>query len=268
MRKHYMLDCYGANQNQLDDAKQINTLLNHLVYTLKLSPVCPPQLIPYYYGKVKEDLGISAFVILEGGHITIHTFPIRQCYFVDIYSEEDFDEKLAYDTFMKELPFKDILSFSHLQNRNERAFIETPYEPSCDFGPHIMSEIVANEQPTMEKFFDFLEDIVNKINMDPITRPYVLKSTPKKPKYLSAIIIIAQSHIALHYNYKKKCIMADIFSCAPFDYSKIKEIYAPLGEVVSNTLIARGTKHIYKVKSNTNATELKASMKWQRIVKK
>lgn len=268
MRKHIMLDCYGANQHQLDEMKHINDILNHLVYTLKLSPICPPQLVPYYYGKVKEDLGISAFVLLEGGHITIHTFPIRECYFVDIYAEEDFDEKLAYDFFNKELPFDEEKSFSHLADRMIKSFDMLPYDASCDFGPHLMTEIEAYHEPTMEAMFDFLEKIVTEINMDPITRPYVLKSSIKKPKFLSAIIIIAQSHIALHYNYKTKTIMADIFSCAPFDFSHADLIYAPLGKVTSNTLTARGTKHIYKVKSQASKDDLKASMRWQKTIKK
>ena len=101
MKKHTMLDCYGANQNQLNDIKHINDLLNKLVYVLKLNPICPPQLIPYYYGKVKEDIGISAFILLEGGHITIHTFPIRECYFVDILADLDYDEHIAKDFLLK-----------------------------------------------------------------------------------------------------------------------------------------------------------------------
>ena len=91
--KHVMLDCYGANQNQLDDIKFINDLLNQLAFELNVNPICPPSLIPYYYGKVKDDLGISAYVLLEGGHITIHTFPIRECYFVDVFYDGEFDEK-------------------------------------------------------------------------------------------------------------------------------------------------------------------------------
>lgn len=268
MKKHTMLDCYGANQNQLNDIKHINDLLNKLVYNLKLNPICPPQLIPYYYGKVKEDIGISAFIMLEGGHITIHTFPVRECYFVDIFVNQDFDENLAKDFLMKELPFREEMSFQNTKDRSIRNFESLPYDSASDFGPHLMTEIKALNKPTMEDFFDFLEGLVSQINMDPITRPYVLKSTPKKAKYLSALIVIAQSHIALHYSYKTNMIYADIFSCAPFDYSKVDLLYKPLGEVVSNELTARGTKHIYKVKSAVSKDVLHASMRWQKNLKK
>ena len=83
--KHIMLDCYGANERQLDDVKLINELLNKLVYKLKLKPIEPPHLLPYYYGSVKEDIGVSGKLLLLGGHVTIHTFPLRTCYFVDIF---------------------------------------------------------------------------------------------------------------------------------------------------------------------------------------
>ena len=57
--KHIMLDCYGANERQLDDVKLINELLNKLVYKLQIKPIEPPHLLPYYYGSVKEDIGVS-----------------------------------------------------------------------------------------------------------------------------------------------------------------------------------------------------------------
>jgi S-adenosylmethionine/arginine decarboxylase-like enzyme len=268
MKKHVMLDCYGANQFQLNDIKYINDTLNHLVYALKVNPICPPQLIPYYYGKVKDDLGISAFILLEGGHITIHTFPIRECYFVDIFYDGDFDEEIARTFLLKNLPFNEEMSFKNCLDRQKQDYQDIPYDSSCDFGPHLMTEINASGIITMERFFDFLETTVHEINMDPISRPYVLKSTPNKPKYLSAIIIIAQSHIALHYNYKTGIIYADIFSCAPFDFSNVRKIYHHLGEVTYNGLITRGTKHIYKVKSGVSKDDLKASMRWQKSIKK
>ena len=239
-----------------------------MVYALKLNPVCPPQLIPYYYGKVKEDIGISAFILLEGGHITIHTFPVRECYFVDIFSDGDFDETLAKEFLLKELPHQEEKSIYNMKDRSLRGQELLPYDSNCDFGPHLMTEIQPWQEPTMEILFDFLEQLVFKINMDPITRPYVLKSTPRKPKYLSAIIVIAQSHIALHYSYKTKALYADIFSCAPFDYSNAEEIYSPLGKVISNELTSRGTKHIYKVKSAVSKESLQISMRWQKNLKK
>lgn len=155
--KHVMLDCYGANQNQLDDIKFINDLLNQLAFELNVNPICPPSLIPYYYGKVKDDLGISAYVLLEGGHITIHTFPIRECYFVDVFYDGEFDEKKLYDILLDELPFNESKSFFNIKMRDENNFELLDYDPQKDFGPHLMSKIMVEKPLTMENLFDFLE---------------------------------------------------------------------------------------------------------------
>ena len=264
--KHTMLDCYGANEHQLDNMKLISQLLTEVVYSLELNPICPVSIIPYYYGKVKEDIGISAYILLKGGHITIHTFPIRECYFVDCYSKDDFDEKKLYNFFKEELPFIDKNTKHNTTTRESGRFNVLKYNPTLDFGPHLMAEIDSNKELNMDDLFNFLEKMAYDINMDPITRACVMKSTINNPKYLSGIIVIAQSHIALHYEYETRKIYFDIFSCMPFDYTVVNGVVESLGNVLSNELVPRGTKHIYKVKSDVEKDELLANTKWQKIV--
>ena len=86
-----MLDCYGSTESKLDDVKYINNMLNHIAYEVGVITVAPPFLLPYYYGVDQNDMGVSAFLFLKGGHITIHTFPLRECYFID----------MVYDANMK-----------------------------------------------------------------------------------------------------------------------------------------------------------------------
>ena len=262
--KHTTIDCYGTNKYLLDDIKFINQLLNDLVYKLELSPIAPPSIIPYYYGRVKEDIGISAFILLEGGHVTIHTFPKRECYFIDCFTPNDFDENYLYEYLYKSLPFDKELTIFNTVLRESNTFEVKEYNPVDDFGPHLMLEIDSNNMD-MEKMYSFLEGIVYEINMDPITRPFVVKSTRKNAKYLSGIIVIAQSHIALHYEYSTKKIFADIFSCMPFDYSVVSGIMETLGKVLSNVLIPRGTKHILKAKENADMDDNVSSGRWQVI---
>lgn len=264
--KHTMLDCYGANEHQLDNMKLISQLMTEVVYALELNPICPVSIIPYYYGKVKEDIGVSAYILLKGGHITIHTFPIRECYFVDCYSVDDFDEKKLYNFFKEELPFIEKKSKFNTTMRLSGCFNTLKYNPSIDFGPHLMAEIDCNLDINMDTLFEFLEKTSFDINMDPITRATVMKSSVVNPKYLSGIIVIAQSHIALHYEYSTKKVFFDIFSCMPFDYNIVNEVINSMGNVLSNELIPRGTKHIYKVKSEVEKDELLANTKWQKIV--
>ena len=44
--KHTMIDCYGANEHQLDNMKLISKLLTEVVYDLGLNPICPVSIIP------------------------------------------------------------------------------------------------------------------------------------------------------------------------------------------------------------------------------
>jgi S-adenosylmethionine/arginine decarboxylase-like enzyme len=247
--------------------KLINQLLTELVYTLDLNPICPANIIPYYYGKVKEDIGISAFVILDGGHVTIHTFPLRECYFVDVFSTRDFNEQEVYNFFLNALPFSEKKSKYDVRNRLVKSFEVGEYDSVVDFGPHVMAEIECEKPVSMEGMFDFLEKMAVDIDMDPITRPYIIKSSMEDPNYLSGIIVIAQSHISLHYDYKQNKIYADIFSCAPFYFTLLPEYFAKFGKVVSNQLVSRGTKHIYLVKSNVDKDALLANTKWQKVSK-
>lgn len=265
--KHITIDCYGAISNQLDDMKVINNVLTNLTYELNLDPICPPTIIPYYYGKVKEDIGISAFVILDGGHVTIHTFPLRECYFVDVFSTGDFNEEEVYKFFLNALPFSQKKSKCITRDRMIKTFEVGEYDSVVDFGPHVMLEVEASTTPSMENMFDFLERMALDIDMDPITRPYIVKGSMENPKYISGIIVIAQSHISLHYDYEKSIIYADIFSCAPFDFTLVPNYFEKFGKVVSNQLVSRGTKHIYLVKSNVDKDTLLANTKWQKVSK-
>ena len=205
-------------------------------------------------------------MLLLGGHVTIHTFPLRTCFFVDIFYDGEFDEEEVYKFFSYELPYNKQTSNFEVRNKDINTFDMVPYNCENDFGPHILLDLNAIKTPNMETFFDFLERLVSRINMDPISRATVLKSSPVNPHYLSAIIVIAQSLIALHYNYETKKIYADIFSCAPFDYSSIEREFAELGKVISNELVVRGSKHIDKVKSIKKEDLTNCYKYWQNVL--
>ncbi len=262
--KHTMLDCYGSIESKLDDVKYINNLLNHVAYQLNLVSVAPPFLLPYYYGVEPEDIGISAFLFLKGGHITIHTFPLRECYFVDMVYDGEYDENVAYKLFKRLLPFEDERSIINTKERKINEEYILPISSEEDFGPHILAKIDANVVPTMETIFDFLESTIDKIGMTPIIRPYVIKDLMVNPTYLSGIVMIAESHISFHYNYNEKVIYFDLFSCKMFDHSKIKDILIrEFGNVSSYVVIPRGTKHKYNKVSNMIQTEKIYNSVWK-----
>ena len=264
--KHTMIDCYGSKNHNLENLVYINDVLNKIAYRLGLEPIANPYLIPYYYGRVKEDIGVSAFLLLRGGHITIHTFPLRECYFVDLFSVKDFDSELFTNILESLLPFNREISTISTSDRRKFVNIELPFDPNLNFGPHYLAEIKINENFTMDKCYDFLENLVYKINMDPITRPYVIKDKIDNCEYLSGIIVIAQSHISLHYDYKTNHAYFDIFSCAAFDYSKLEDVILKLGKVISNELVVRGTKHASNILREVEPIKEISSL-WQKYIK-
>lgn len=260
---HITIDAYQGNERRLDDIKSINAVLNEIVRSLHLTAVMPPFLLPYYYAKESEDDGISAFIILEGGHITLHTFPKRGCMFVD----------LLYDGYYNEDKLVEILK-SHflcmeLQTlRTERRYLDTTIGEERiwsgglsvrDFGPHTIAKI-ENVDVTFEEIFDMLDEIPRDIGMLPICRPYVIKSHSQNPTYISGVVLIAQSHIAFHYSITEKTLYCDAFSCSFYKSENFVEyLRNRYGEFINMTLI-RGSKHESKI--NSRETKVKQLGEW------
>lgn len=259
---HYMIDGYRGNENRLDDIRTVNAVLTEIVSTLGLDSVMPPFLLPYYYAKDSDDDGISAFVILCGGHITLHTFPRRGCVFAD----------LLYDGYADEGKFSDILRtyFKYGEEKRlytERRFLDTTIDDdriwrggkTADFGPHIIARI-PNVDVKLEEIYDMLDEMPQKINMFPISRPYVIKSRRGDPEYISGIVLIAQSHIAFHYCIAEKTLFCDAFSCSFYKAEQfIDYLEARFGKFDNMTLI-RGSKHERKI--NSRATKILRESGW------
>lgn len=91
--RHLMIDAYDCNFDQSNSIMTINNMLVMIAKELDMKPVMPPFVLPYYYCDETDDGGISAFIVCENGsHITVHTFPYRYCYFVDILTDKFFSE--------------------------------------------------------------------------------------------------------------------------------------------------------------------------------
>lgn len=245
---HIMIDGYYGSESRLDDLKTVNSVLNEIVTTLNLTSVMPPFLLPYYYAKDGEDDGISAFVVLQGGHVTIHTFPNRGCLFVDLLYDGYFDEdKLG-------AILRNTFNYSQTEEKNvrtERRFLDTSIDENkiwrgqntgADFGPHIIARI-EDVDITFEQVFDILDEMPRKISMLPICRPCVLKADG----YISGIVLIAQSHIAFHYCIADRTLFCDLFSCSFYNIDNFtKYLEKHIGKCESMTLI-RGSKHANRI---------------------
>lgn len=246
---HIMIDAYGVDSPKLDNLKSVYDSIVKTTNFLGVKTIMPPYLVPYYYGSVKEDDGISAFVLLKGGHFTIHTFPQRECYFVDMLYDGFVNESKLLEILHAEMPFA-----QHIVHALDRRFDiegqikETEIDENKDFGPHYLMRNLAPVELDMDKIFEFLDALPVLINMDPISRPCVITDSVRNPQIISGLTVIAQSHIALHYYKEEKRFWLDIFSCSFIECDNIiHTVENMLGTSCEWRLISRGSKHENKL---------------------
>ena len=242
---HFILDGYKGYRSRFDDLKLIQELLDEVPYLLGLQPVMPSFLLPYYNGIVPEDCGISAFVFLRGGHMTIHTFSFRESYFADVLAPQDFDIDRLRSLLASALPCEE--THVDFASREKNAFPKIEPDPEVDFGPHCLFEIEEYQGPdTLDSLFKLFDGLPGDIGMTPIMRPYVIRSScPENGEILSAMTMIAESHLSLHIFLEQQRAYFDLFSCSFFDYPLVLARLNDLlpGEYNYSTLIPRGKNY-------------------------
>lgn len=260
--RHYMLDAYGCFVEQTNSIMVVNDLLVQLANDLNMKPIMPPFLIPYYYCRDQEDVGVSAFCICaNGSHITIHTFPYRACYFVDILTDQFFSEADVTNTIRNQLYASSITT--NVVDRRVFEGIAGDIDTHNDFGPHYMIS-VENAEADFESIFTWLDRIAPDINMQAISRPYVVFDNVQNPKYISGILVVAQSHIAFHYAIKEKKANIDIFSCSFLENGAVEDlIHRSFGEDVSINLFARGSKHRIECQRHSRQYMIDKNSNWR-----
>ena len=261
--RHMMMDCYGAINFKLDDLMGIYDLLNGVANAANLETVAPPTLIPYYYGKDPEDVGISAYLFLRGGHITIHTFSKRECYFLDIMYDGFFNSEMVYNYLEANLPFNKGISNYCVNDRRVTDNARTQFTDN-DFGPHLVGRLRPRQPLTLDSAFESLEQFVQMANMTPITRANVIRDSRDNPRFVQGIVVIAQSHISLYYDIANNVLYFDLFSCAYFDFGNIEgQLVEMFGEIESMQLITRGDKYVILRKDDIDEERMYISGKWQ-----
>jgi S-adenosylmethionine/arginine decarboxylase-like enzyme len=247
---HFMIDGFRGYRSRFDDIKLVQEVLEECPAQAGLQPVMPSFLLPYYNGVVPEDCGVSAFVFLRGGHMTIHTFSFRECYFADVLSIVPFDAHNLESLLQSALPCSSVVVRSADRHGNGRAFGEVPADRANDFGPHVLMEVSDYRGPrTMDAIFLLMDQLPRRVGMTPIMRPYVLRETTDgRGPVVSAMTMIAESHVSLHVLESEARAIFDIFSCSFFDYEPVMHtIRRDLpGTVVQEMLTTRGKgyKHL------------------------
>ena len=118
-----------------------------------------------------------------------------------------------------------------------------------DFGPHLFLNIDAYQGPQdLDSLFQLFDRLPAEIGMTPIMRPYVIRDTTSDGQpVLSAMTMIAESHVTLHVFPREERAYFDIFSCRFFDRSfVVPRLLAQFpGGSVQEALVARGSRYRY-----------------------
>ncbi len=254
---HYTLDAFQSYRSRLDDLKLVYELMEEIPDKLGISPAMPPFVLPYYNGVEPDDCGISAFVLLPGGHFTLHTFSFHEAYFVDFYSPEGFDTDLLKRHLKYLLPAG--IMETNLIRRNSDRRIPTPNVDS-DFGPHLFLDLENYQGPTtLDDLFTVFDHLPERINMTPIMRPFCIKNqTADGQVALSALTMIAESHVSIHVYPETKKAFFDIFSCQFFDVNAVLPALSAAfpGDIRRNTYISRGRNYNSLKTDRTNQGEI------------
>lgn len=260
--RHYMLDAYGCFVEQANSIMVVNDLLVQLANDLGMKPVMPPFLIPFYYCQDSEDVGVSAFCICaNGSHITIHTFPYRSCYFVDILTDDFFSEAEVTNTIRNQIYASTITT--NVVDRREFDGMDGVIDQGNDFGPHYMITI-EDIDVTFEEIYKWLDQIAPRINMQAISRPYVIYDRVNDPSCISGILVVAQSHIAFHYSIAERKANLDIFSCSFLENGVVEDIlHSSFADKERICLFARGSKHKIQCQNRSRQSRIERDEAWR-----
>lgn len=97
---HLMLDAYGSNPKPLDDMRTVYRFLDQLPSKINMHKLANPIVVdalPTESGK--DPGGVTGFVLIAESHISIHTFPKRGFFTLDVYSCKNFDKDV--DTILE-----------------------------------------------------------------------------------------------------------------------------------------------------------------------
>jgi S-adenosylmethionine/arginine decarboxylase-like enzyme len=228
--QHFTLDGFRGFRSRMDDVHLVQELLEEIPLDIDVQPVMPAFLMPYYNGVDPEDCGISGFVFLQGGHLTLHTFSYREVYFADLVYGCDFATDKLQRNLDTALPCESTESamVKVWQDKPE----DKPVDPDQDFGPHVMMAMEGYKGPSdLGGLFKLFDKLPSMIGMTPIMRPYVIENVDGDGgPCLSALIMIAESHLAIHVFPEAGYAYFDIFSCKFFD---VDSVMSKIGSVLA-----------------------------------
>ncbi|MBI6547095.1 MAG: adenosylmethionine decarboxylase [Cyanobacteria bacterium NC_groundwater_1444_Ag_S-0.65um_54_12] len=98
---HLMVDAYDCSRAKLEDLGLVASILDEFPTAIDMTKIMPPYVFRYS-GEVPEDWGVSGIVLIAESHISIHTFPDKGFFSLDIFSCRPFDVDYATHYMVQE----------------------------------------------------------------------------------------------------------------------------------------------------------------------
>ncbi len=98
--RHLLIDGFTASAEPLASAPALESLFQDLVRSLGMEILVPPvtKEVPLDADKLasaSDEGGITSFCVITTSHLSIHTWPLRRFFSMDVYSCKDFDAEAA-----------------------------------------------------------------------------------------------------------------------------------------------------------------------------
>lgn len=222
------LDLIDIKEN-FSNLMQIYSFLdNIIVNVIKLKQIHKPVLIPYYYGTVKQDCGISCYSFFDGGYVTFHIFEKRRLAYFDVISKKQFN----VDKVIKFVSQECETCRYNIYTNNTNNMIHNKNV----FGPHYIAYGTLHEDMNINQLLDLQEKIINEINMTPIINPVIVRDN----KGVNLFVAIAESHISLSLSDNE--LRIDVFSCKMFDILKLSNMLESVMQINKKIIYTRLNK--------------------------
>ncbi len=97
---HLIID--GFSNAELDNKKFIKELMLKLTKQIKTKPITP-AIITYHKAKAKQESGVTGLIGLAESSITIHTYPYKKWFCLDIFTCNEFNTRKTIEFLKKQL---------------------------------------------------------------------------------------------------------------------------------------------------------------------
>ena len=104
--KHLLIEAITKDENLLTDKKFIQKLFRQIIKLAKMKALSPILIYQFPSPGPKLKGGLTAFVVLAESHLSIHTWPEKNYFALDLFSCGDFKEKLILKTLKQKLVLK------------------------------------------------------------------------------------------------------------------------------------------------------------------